>query len=145
MTFDEKFGVPALLLILAFCAAAVLTSANHYLEVTTFDLRDAGQGRPVALDYAREIKRDFDATWRVDLYRDGVWIATAEAPNVHTYRTTAVLPEHIDLGWLTYGNRRFDNLACGDYSVAVQWFINPESIIWRRVVEVHDDFRVFCP
>lgn len=146
MTLDEKFGIPALLLIMALVVAAVLTSGNNYLEVTKFDLIDARQGERVMLDYERVIKRDFEGTWRVDLYRRNVWIAAAVSPDVHQYRTTAVLPSDsaMDLDWLTYGDPAFLSLPCGDYTVAVRWIINPESHIMRRAVEVSDGFKVVC-
>lgn len=146
MKIDEKFGIPAFLAIMAMVLAALMTSSTQYLDVTTFNLLDSGRGEQVVLDYERTIKRDFEGTWRVDLYRDDVWIATARASGLHTYRTTAVLPpkHERDLAWLTFGDPAFENLPCGRYSVAVQWFINPDSMIWRRTVEVRDDFVVTC-
>ena len=147
MTLDEKFGIPVLFAIMAIVLASFLTSANQYMTVLRFDLLDAPFGEPIKLDYDREIKRDFDGLWRVDLYRAGVWIETARAAGVHTYRTTATLPpaDDLDLDWLSYGDPDFANLPCGRYSVAVKWFINPESHLMRRSVEASDDFVVICP
>lgn len=146
MTLSEKFGVSTMLMILAIVVAAILTNASKYMEVTTFNLLDARAGERVMLDYERTIKRDFEAVWTVDLYRDGVWIETARAEAPHNYRTTANLPDanDLDLDWLTYGDPAFLGLMCGSYSVAVRWIINPDSHIMRRVVEVHDDFMVTC-
>jgi len=144
MSFSEKFGVSVMFLILAVFVAAFLTSSNNYLEVTRFNVLDARQGEPVGIDYDRIIKRDFRASWVVDLYRGDVWIATAHSPRVHTYRATAVLPEEIDLAWLTLGHPDFVGLDCGDYGIAVRWLINPGRIITLRTVEVRDKFKVSC-
>lgn len=147
MTLDEKFGIPVLLAIMAIVLASFLTSANQYMTVARFDLLDTPFGEVVPLDYEREIKRDFEGLWRVDLYRDGVWIETARANGVHTYRTTATLPQgdELNLDWLAYGDPGFADLPCGRYSVAVKWFINPDSLLMRRAVEARDDFVVTCP
>lgn len=146
MTLDERFGVPLLLAIMALVVAAVMTSADNYMTVTQFNLLDARQGERVMLDYDRIIKRDFDGEWRLDLYLNGVWIAAARSPGVHTYRTTAKLPapDALDLDWLSFNDPAFAELPCGDYEAAVQWIINPESHLWRRTVEARDHFMVTC-
>lgn len=146
MRRDEKFGVPFLLILMALVIGAVLTSGGRYFEVRKFNLLDARQGERVVLEYDRVIKRDFDADWRVDLYRNGVWVAEATSPRTHRYRTIAVLPDpkKLDLAWLTYGDPAFDDLACGDYRVVVSWIINPQSLLMRRRVEAQDSFVVIC-
>lgn len=146
MRLDEKFGISLFLTIMAIVVASMMTSANNFLEVTRFNLLDARQGERVMLDYDRIIKRDFDASWRLDLYLNSVWIAAARSPGVHTYRTTASLPQpaDLDLEWLSYGDPGFAELPCGDYEAVVQWVINPDSHIMRRVVEARDHFMVVC-
>lgn len=146
MTLDERFGVPFLLAIMAFVVVAVMTSANNYLEVTRFNLMDARRGERVMLDYDRIIKRDFDAGWRLDLYRDGVWTAAAQSPGVHPYRTTVQLPPagDLDLAWLSFDHTAFVGLPCGHYEAVVRWTINPDSHLWLRTVEARDGFAVIC-
>lgn len=146
MTLDEKFGIPFFLALMALVVASVMTSANNYLEVVRFNLLDARQGERVMLDYDRLIKRDFDASWRLDLYRNGVFTMSASSPGVHRYRTTAELPpkSDLDLFWLSYDDPEFLDLPCGDYEAAVQWTINPGSVLMKRTVETRDDFMVVC-
>lgn len=146
MTRSETFGVSTLLLILAIVLGAFLTSAGKYLQVTRFDLLDARQGERVMLDYERTIRRDFNATWRLDLYRNGVWVETAASPGVYRYRTTAALPPpgDLDLAWLAYGAPGFQKLPCGDYEAVLRWTIHPESVAMRRALEVRDSFTVIC-
>lgn len=146
MTIGEKFGVSALLLVLAIVLAAFMTNAGRNMTVDRFDLLDARHGERVMLDYNRTIKREFDATWRLDLYRDGVWVAVATSPGVHPYRTTAVLPPaaDLDLDWLSYGDPAFHDLACGEYEAVVRWTINPGSFAMKRILEARDHFTVFC-
>ena len=146
MTLGEKFGVSTLLMILAIVLAAFLTNAGKYLQVTRFDLVDARQGERVMLEYDRTIRRNFDATWRLDLYRDGVWVETATSPGVHRYRTSAVLPPpgDLDLAWLAYGAPGFRDLPCGDYEAVLRWTLHPETLAMRRAIEVRDRFKVIC-
>ena len=144
MTYDERFGVPFLLMVLAACLAGFLTNAGIYYEVTKFDVLDTAKGERVLIDYERTIKRDFNATWTVDLYRGGVFVGSAQSMAVHTYRTTARLPSTVDLEWLTFGDPDFANLECGDYTIAVVWTINPTTTWMRRTIEARDDFKVVC-
>jgi hypothetical protein len=144
MTWGERFSVSFLLIGMALVFGLAMASPIRYFEVTRFNVLDARCDDAAALmKYERAIKRDFDASWRVDLYRDGVWVAAAESRRTHAYRTLAVLPEQPDLDWLTNGAPEFLNLPPGTYTVAVKWTIFPESII-PRSVEVQDSFEVFC-
>lgn len=146
MTVYEGFSVSGLLMILSVVLAAFLTNAGIYMRVERFDLLDARQGERVMLDYERTFLRDFDATWRLDLYRNGTWIEAAFAPNVHRYRTTAKLPppEERDLSWLSYEDPDFADLECGDYEAVVRWTINPDSLLMRRRLEARAKFTVIC-
>lgn len=143
MTLDEKLGVPFLLAILALCLGFFMTNAGTYMTVSKFDVLDAAQGDPVVIQYERVIKRDFVARWEVDLYRDGVFVAGADG-GPHIYRTTARLPEYIDLEWITDGAPEFFDLPCGHYELTVRWTINPQSVVMQRHVDARDEFQVTC-
>lgn len=145
MTTDERFGVPFLLLVLAACLAAFMTNAGLYYEIVKFDVLDTNRGERILVDYERVIKRNFEAEWSIDLYRDGVFVAAARSQGSHTYRTSARLPATVDLAWMTGGAAGFTDLECGDYTVAAVWTINPRTSLMRRTIEARDDFKVKCP
>jgi hypothetical protein len=144
VTRGEGFSVSFLLLILAGLFGFAMTSSNRYFEVTRFEVLDTICGTSPIVKYDRIIKRDFPARWKVDLYRDGVYVATARSRGVHTYRTLAVLPDAIDLDWLTIGDPNFTDLQPSRYTIAIEWDIYPDLMWLRRQVEARDDFEVFC-
>lgn len=86
-------------------------------------VENAAAGAPIRMTVLRDIRRDFEGAWSVQVMRsvDRGWSQECPGSGEATYRTTAVLPGDLDLGWWTGG--ACQTLPPGTYRVVTTWTV----------------------
>jgi hypothetical protein len=113
---------------------------SEWMVVSRVLVADTQQGQPIKLFVEREIKKDFTATWSVNIRRvsaDALEIACT-ASGGGLYRKEATLPVPITLDWWTFPVRC--DLTPGQYVLDTVWRIQAAS---DRIKPVTASSRVF--
>ena len=115
-------------------------TGDEWLTVSRVLVADTRQGQPIKLFVDREIKKDFTATWSVNIRRvsaDALEIVCT-ASGGGLYRKEATLPTPLTLDWWTFPVRC--DLPPGQYVLDTVWRIQAAS---DRTKPVTASSRVF--
>ena len=110
---------------LAFYVAANLWPASSWLAVERVSIGNTLAGQPVPMVATRQINRPFSGDWRVTVRRweYSGWVVYCNASGSNNYKTEAILPANLTLGWWTDGQCAL--LPEGRYTVNTSWHIQP--------------------
>ena len=115
----------AMTLWLTFYGAVTMWPASSWLEVSRLSIGNTLAGHPVPMVVTRTINRPFSGDWRVTVRRweyNG-WVVYCSAGGSNDYKTDALLPANLTLGWWTEGRCALP--AVGRYTVQTSWNITP--------------------
>lgn len=145
---DEKLGLLAPVLLLAFAAVNFIVPSSFWMVVDRMDVHDSVEGQQITMDYERVIKRSFAADWRVKIRRasgDGLeWVCSTPVAR-EDYDSRSRPPRPVTLEWFTWTDARCYTLPPGQYHITATWEINPAGIaamLFRRTITMSDTFVV---
>lgn len=130
-----------------YSAMAALPPASYWFEVDHLEVQSSNVGDAIVVDYDRQIKHEFEAAWRVEVWQldaySGKWISYCTTPEtVQGYKPSATPPNPVTLEWFAYTNKRCYDLPQGTYYINADWTLNPDSAFSRRVVATSQPFTI---
>ena len=130
-----------------YSAMAALPPASYWFEVDRLEVRPSAVGEPIVVDYGRQIKHPFEATWRVEVWQldaySGKWISYCTTPSTtQGYKPSATPPNPVTLEWLAYTSERCYDLPAGTYYINAEWLLNPKGIFARNVSASSQPFAI---
>lgn len=139
----EKITAISWLVLLMLAISIFATPTSVWFEGVNIHIKDSVVGYTPVMEVERTIRRDFNASWLVEVERvtaDGKTTPICVATGVNRYNDTAVYPDPLTLDWWTFPTKCF--LPSGAYRVETTWTLEIPIVGQRVVVARSNRFEV---
>lgn len=126
---ESKTSIVLSVIWLTALAVLQLIPASIWFDAKSLRISDAIVGTSPSVALTREINLDFIAIWQVTIHdvTTGKPQAACVSMNKQKYYSTAILPDNLDLNWLTLGRcgtpEKGRYMVTINYEVVTPWFM----------------------
>jgi hypothetical protein len=117
--------------------------ASYWMKVQEVHVSDSYVNRSPRLEVAREIKKQFTASWIAEVHAkqdNGTFATVCTGNGENLYKPEDSLPINLDLDWWTYPKRC--NLGPGTYRVFTVWKVEPQNYPTKWVENTSNVFQI---